>query len=69
MIEDYIQSVYYDTYEGQNRTQNRNVGTYHRSGAELGITYLSETFEAGANATFMDIQSPSDAELLGVPTP
>jgi len=68
VIEDYIQSVYYDTYEGQNRTQNRNVGTYHRSGAELGITYLSETFEAGANATFMDIQSPSDAELLGVPT-
>ena len=68
VIEDYIQAVYFDTYEGQERTQNQNVGTYYRSGVELGLAYLAERFETGANASFMDVESSSEAELIGVPT-
>ncbi|MEJ2467545.1 MAG: TonB-dependent receptor, partial [Campylobacterales bacterium] len=68
VIEDYIQSVYYDTLDGVDRTQNQNVGTYYRSGAELGLSYIAERFEAGANATFMEIDSSSEDKLLGVPT-
>ena len=68
VIEDYIQSVYYDTYEGQERTQNRNIGTFYRAGVELNLAYLGDMFETGINGTRMDIQSPSDEELIGVPT-
>ena len=68
VIEDYIQAVYYDTFDGVDRTQNRNVGTYYRSGAELGLSYIAERFEAGANATFLKLDSSSDDELIGVPT-
>ena len=68
VIEDYIQSVYYDTYEGQARTQNQNVGTFYRSGVELSIAYFTEQVETGANATFMNVESSSESELIGVPT-
>jgi iron complex outermembrane recepter protein len=68
VIEDYIQSVYYDNYNGQDRTQNQNVGTYYRSGAEVSVDYLAERFQAGANATFLNVESSSDNELIGVPT-
>ncbi|UFS62585.1 TonB-dependent receptor [Sulfurimonas sp. HSL-3221] len=68
VTEDYIQAVYYDTLDGVNRTQNQNIGTFYRSGAELALSYIADVYEAGANATFLKIGSASSDKPIGVPT-
>ena len=68
-IEDAIQSLYYDTFAGKDRTRNENSGDFGHTGLELDLGYASDAFEAGLSYAYIHIRNLDDNtnKTMGVP--
>jgi iron complex outermembrane receptor protein len=61
-VSDAIQSVYFDTLEGTDRTRNENIGDFGHTGFELELGYLRGNLQSGLSYAFIDIDNLDDGE-------
>lgn len=68
-IEDAIQSVYYDTYDGVDRTRNENIGDFGHTGVEVELGYLAGNLQSGVSYAYIDVENLDDGDekMLWIP--
>ncbi len=69
LISDAIQTVYYDTVDGIDRTRNENIGDFAHTGFEVDLGYIRGAWQTGANYAYIDVRNldESDEKMIRVP--
>jgi iron complex outermembrane receptor protein len=68
-INDAIQNVYYDTFDGAERTRNENIGDFAHTGFEVDLGYMRGAWQSGMNYAYINVKNldDSDEKMIRIP--
>lgn len=68
-ISDAIQNVYYDTFDGVDRTRNENIGDFAHTGFEVDLGYMRGAWQGGMNYAYINVRNldESGEKMIRIP--